>query len=104
MERAVVHAGDAAADDERPLVDGQVKLLEGLELAGPGYGHPDDVMGLFCGLFLFFRVDPGVVLPDIGHLVVVLVDACLTEGVAEEGFQGSGGAGRNDDAVQALSP
>ena len=58
-----VHAGDAAADDERALVDGQVKFLEGLELAGPGNGHPDDVMGLVCRLFLLFLVDPGVVLP-----------------------------------------
>ena len=99
-----VHAGDAAADDERALVDGQVEFLEGLELAGPGNGHPDDVMGLVGRLFLLFLVDPGVVLPDVRHLVVVLVDACLAQGVAEEGFQGTRGAGRNDDAVQVPLP
>ena len=82
-----IHTGDAAAYNERPLVDGQVKLLKWLQLAGPGDGHPDDVVGLFGCLFLFFRVDPGVVLPDIGHLEVILVESRFTQGVAEERFE-----------------
>ena len=94
------HAGYASADHERRFVDGEIELLQGLQMAGPGHGHADDVLGLVRGVLLLLLVDPGVMLPDVGHLVVVLVDARLPQGVAEKGLERPGGAGGDDDAVE----
>ncbi len=96
------HPGHAPAHHEGRLVHRQVELLQGLEVARPGHGHPDDVFGLLGGRFLLLGVDPGAVLPDVGHVQVVLVETGLSEGVAEERLQGPRRAGRDDDPIEAV--
>ena len=98
------HAGHAAADDQRRLVDGQVELLQRLQVADAGDRHPDDVLGLLGGLFLLLGVHPGAVLADVGHVEEVLVDAGLAERVPEQRLVRSRRAGRDDHAVEPLLP
>ena len=98
------HAGDASPNHQRPLIDGQIEFLQGLQMAGPGDRHPDDVLCLLRGLFLFFLVDPGAMLPDIGHLVVILVDSRLPKRVPEERLQGPGGARGDNHPVESFFP
>ena len=98
------HAGYASTDHQRPFVDGQIEFLQGLQMAGPRHRHPDDVLCLFRGLFLFFLVDPGVMLPDIRHVVVILVDARLPEGVPEERLKGPGAAGGDNHPIEPFFP
>ena len=102
MEMSAVHARDAASDYEGRLVYLQIKFLQRLELASTRYRHADDILCLFSGFLFFFLVDPGVVLPDVRHLVVVLVDPRFTHCVAEEWFKGSGRAGSNNHAIEAF--
>ena len=69
-------AGHPAADDEDVLVDLDLVGEEGLEPAGLGHGHLEDVPGLLGG-HRHVGVDPGAVLADVGHLEQVGVEAAL---------------------------
>ena len=67
-------AGHPAADDEDVLVDLHLVRIERLELAGLGHRHLDDLPRLLGG-HRHVGVDPGAVLPDVGHLEEVGVEA-----------------------------
>ena len=94
------HTGDAAADHQRRLVHRQIDFLQGVQQAGARHRHAGDVLGLFGGVFLFAGMNPGAVLPDIGHFEVILVNAALPERIAEQRFQGPGGAGGHNHPVE----
>ncbi|OPY08641.1 MAG: hypothetical protein A4E66_01834 [Syntrophus sp. PtaB.Bin001] len=95
------HTGDSPAHDKSIVVDGKIKFLQGLQTTGSCDRHPQEVLGLLCRFFFFFLMNPGVVLPDIGHFIVVLVDSSFPDGVPEQHFQSSGGAGRDNHAVES---
>ncbi len=94
------HAGDASSHHQGRLVDRQIKFLQRLQMAGPGHRHADDILGLLGGLFLFFGVDPGAMLPDIGHIEEILIDARFPKGVPEQRFKGPGGAGGDHHPIE----
>ena len=98
------HAGNTAADDERIVVHRQVKFLQGLQTTSTSHGHPEEILGLLGRFFFFLRVNPGVVLPDVGHFIIILVDPRLANGIPEQVLQGSRRAGGDDHAVDPLLP
>ena len=66
------------------LFTGSANSCSGSSMRGPRHRHADDVLGLLGGVFLLLGVDPGAVLPDVGHVEEVLVDAGLAQRVAEQ--------------------
>ena len=94
------HAGDAAAHYQCRLVYRQIKFLQWLQIAGSCYRHADDILCLPGGLFLFLGMDPGAVLPDIGHFTVILIKTRLTKGVTEQRFKCPGGAGGDNHSIE----
>src|SRR5450756_78734 len=94
-------AGDAAADYEGALGDGDADALQRLvvlDLLDDGAG---DVDGLFGGLAAVL-VDPAAVLADVGHLAHVLVEAGLVAGAAEGLFVHMWRAGGHDHAGEVV--
>ncbi len=73
-------------------------------MAGAGDRHADDVLGLAGRFLLFLGMDPGVMLPDVGHFEVILIDPGLAQGVPEQRFERSRGAGGDDHAVEPFLP
>ncbi len=47
------HAGNPTADHKRGLVDRQIEFLKRLQVPGSGNGHPDQILCLLRGVFLF---------------------------------------------------
>jgi hypothetical protein len=47
-------------------------------------------------------MNPGALIPDVGHFEEIAIETCLTNRVLEEGFMGSGRTRGNDDAVQPM--
>ncbi len=94
-------AGHPAADDEDVLVDVDLVRIEGLEQAGLGHRHLDDVPGLL-GRDGHVGVDPGAVLPDVGHLEEVGVEAAVLAAAPEGHLVHVGRAGGHDHPVELL--
>jgi len=63
------------ADHERPLADRKVPLYERLQPVGAGHRHAHQVLRLGRGLHRVGLVHPRVLIPDVGHLKEVLVEA-----------------------------
>jgi hypothetical protein len=47
-------------------------------------------------------MDPGALVPDVGHLQEVLIEAAAPEGLLEEGLMGPGRTSGDNDPVQFL--
>ena len=94
-------AGDAAADDQRPLGhrDGDVGELVGL--LHPRHHHLHDVDGLGRRLGAVL-VHPGAVLADVGHLAQVGVEPRGLGGVAEGLLVHARRAGGHHDPVEPV--
>ena len=45
-------------------------------------------------------MNPGIVIPDIGHFKQIFVQTGVDQGFLEQGFMGFGGTGRHHDPVQ----
>ncbi len=95
-----VHTGDSSAHDQSPLVDGDDLAMERLQPYGTGDGHADQILGLFCGKFRIIGMDPGVLVPDIGHLEQISVQAACFQGLHEHRRMGFRTAGGDDHPVQ----
>ena len=82
----------------------QVLLLrvERLQAPGAGHCHARQIPGLFGGQFRPLRMNPRVLVADVGHLKEVGIEARLANGVAENRFVGAWCARRDNDAVQAV--
>jgi len=98
------HAGDAAADDQRPGSDRHGLLRQGLHAAGLGHGHPHQVPGFVGGRFGLIGMDPGALVADVDHLDQAAVEPGVLEGLLKERFVGPGGAGGDDHPVQPVFP
>ena len=96
------HAGHAAADDQGGLEHREGLLVQGFQLHHPGHRAPDQVLGLGQGLFRLVHVHPGVLVPDVGHIEEVGVEAHLLDGLLEHGHVGPGGAGGHHHPVQVV--
>ena len=59
--------GQAAAHDQGLLTHREELVVQGSENRGPGHGHLHQFLGLFGGHGRRPLVDPGVLVPDIGH-------------------------------------
>ncbi len=94
------HARQTAANHQRRLVDRQVELLQGLQHGRSRHRHAGDVLGLLGGGLFFLGMAPGAMLPDIGHVVEILIDARFTKGVPEQRLQGPGAAGRHNHPIE----
>ncbi len=96
------HPCHASAHHQRPLINRQLKFLQWLKPGGPGHSHPDGILCLLGGHLFFPGMDPGAVLPDIGHLKIIWIDSPFTKCISKQGFMGSGSAGRNDYTIQSF--
>ena len=63
-----LNAGHAAAHNQGRLLDRDHGLGLGLQPPRPRHAHPHQVLGLFGRPLLIMQVDPGALLPDVGHL------------------------------------
>ena len=94
-------AGDAAADHQGALGDGDADALERLvvlDLLDDGAGDVDRLGGGLAAVL----VDPGAMLADVGHLAHVLVEAGLVGGAAEGLLVHVRRAGGDDDAGEVV--
>ena len=97
-----LHAGDAPADDQRPLGDGQrqhVQWLVSLHLLHDGL---DDGDGLGRGLGRIILMHPGTLFADVGALAQVGVEAHRGHGAAEGGLVHGWRAGGDHYTVESL--
>ena len=85
-----LHAGHPAADHQTGLGDGQVEFLQRRLQGHGGHGHAHLVFGPLGGRFRFVLVHPGALVPDVGHLKEVLVEAGFLDGLLEEWVHGCG--------------
>ena len=96
------HAGDPAADDQGGFGNRKGLLVQGFQPHHPGHHAPDQVLGFFQGLFRLVHMHPGVLVPDIGHLEEVGVEARLPDGLLEHGHVGPGAARSHHHPVEFL--
>ncbi len=96
-----LEAGDPAADDQGSAGDVHLTLLERLEQGGLGRRAGDQLLGLL-GADLDVGVDPRALLPDVGHLKVVGVEAGVLDDVAEGDLVHAGRAGGDHHPGQAI--
>ena len=96
------HAGDPAADDQGGFGDREGLLVQGFQPHHPGHDAPDQVLGFFQGLFRLVHVHPGVLVPDVGHIEEVGVEARLSDGLLEHGHVGPGAAGSHHHPVELV--
>ena len=96
------HTGYAATDH-------QCRTLNRVRFSGKrhqhtrfGGGHTNQISGFSSGSLFISHVDPGTVFPDVGHFKKKGVQARLSEGILENRFMGSGGAGSNDHPVEVF--
>ena len=99
-----VDAGEAAADDQGPLVDGQGLLLQGLEQRGPGHRHPHQVLGLLRGLLVSFMCTQEYWLRILAISKRYLLRPASIDGLPEQGLVGAGRAGGHHHPVEACVP
>ena len=91
-----------AARHQGGTAQGKVGLLKGRSQISLGHGHPDQIDRLDGGRVRVFGVDPGIVVPDIGHLDEIFVQAGGDQGLLEKGLVGPGGAGGHHDPVEVV--
>ncbi len=94
--------GYSAAYDEAALCDRDGGLLKRFDASRIRNSHAHQDLGLFCGLFLFLYVDPGTLVPDIGHLEEILVQTGISDERSEKGLVGPRGARSHHNPVQAV--
>ena len=97
-----LHTGHAAADNQTGLGDRQIEFLQRRLQAHSGHGHADLVLGPMGGGFRLVLVNPGALIPDVGHLKEVLVEAGFLDGLLEGGFMGARRAGGHHHAVEVV--
>ncbi len=95
-------AGEPPADDQDRVVDAELAGFQGLEEFGLGDRHADQVLRLLGRLLGLVHVDPGILVPDVGHLEEVAVQARLLAVLLEEPLMGPGRAGGDDDPREPL--
>ena len=94
------HAGDPAADDQGGFGDRERLFVEGFQPHHAGHDAADQVLGFFQGLFRLVHMHPGVLVPDVGHIEEVGVEARLPDGFLEHGHVGPGAAGSHHHPVE----
>ena len=67
------HTGSAAAHHQSPTVDSHFKVFQGFHQTGFGYRHIDEIPAFLRGLNRRALVDPGALVPDIGHFKEIFV-------------------------------
>ncbi len=98
--RAAVIPAKTSTNDQGLLIHLDHLGGKGFKKGGLGNGHPHQVLGLFRGLSGLMHVDPGTLIPDIGHLEEITVEAGLPDRVLEERLMGSRSARGNNDPIQ----
>ena len=96
------HPGHAAPHHQGPLLHRHGVGRQGAVARHLCHGHADQVLGLLRGPLRLVHVDPGVLVPDVGHLEEALVEPGLPHGLLEEGFVGPWGAGGHHHPVEPL--
>jgi hypothetical protein len=76
--------------------------VQGFQVHHPGHRAPDQILGLFQGLFRFLHVHPGVLVADVGHIKEIGVEAHLLDGLLEHGHVGPGAAGGHHHPVELV--
>ena len=94
------HSGYAAPDHQCAMLNGIRFLGKRRQHTCFGGGHTNQVSGFSSGSLFISHVDPGTVFPYVGHLKEKGVQPCLSEGILENRFMGSGGAGRHNHTVE----
>ncbi|VVB71795.1 Uncharacterised protein [uncultured archaeon] len=77
---------DSAANDQHLFADGNALRLQRSQERSFRHCHGDEVLGLFCGHRWLVHVHPGALLPDVGHLQHVGIEASLRYGAAKGGL------------------
>ncbi len=96
------HSGNTSAHHKHRFFNGEFHLVQGLYIGCLGHGHANQILCLFRGLVRIIHVNPGVLIPDIGHFKQILVEARIPDGLLEKSFMGSGGAGGHHHPVDLL--
>ncbi len=78
-----LHPSHASAHHQDTLLHLQHDLLKGFNEGRLGYGHANQVLRLLRGLGRIVHMDPRVLIPDVGHLEEVLVEARIPNGLLE---------------------
>jgi len=94
--------GHPAANDYRPAHQGRLDVLRRFEEPGLGHRHPDQVFGLHHGQVPILRVNPGTLIPDVGHLEQILIQPRLGARALEERHMGARRTGRHHDAGEPM--
>ncbi len=68
-----IQAGNPAADHQAFLNHRDFLFLQRVQCRCPGHRHSYQIAGFFSGGFRSFRVHPGILVADIGHLKQVFV-------------------------------
>ncbi len=97
-----LQASDAPTDDHGPLDQGQGEGHQRLVVAHFLYDGLDDFDGLGRGLGLRFLVHPRALLPDVGNLALVGIEALRGRGLAEGGLVHRRRAGGHHHPVQIV--
>ena len=96
------HARQAAADDQRGLVDAHAFLIQRLRKLYFCDCGAHQVARFVRGLFRLLLVHPRAMLPDIGEFEHVRVDAGLFQGLLEERFVRPWRAGGHHQPVELM--
>ncbi len=96
------HSGNAAADDQDILVDGETVIFEWMGLGHRAHSHAHQILGFLRGLFRQMGMDPGRLIANIGNLDQVFVQSGLADGFLKLGLMGPGRTAADDHPVQSV--
>ena len=73
-----IHTGNSTTNTSACLLTGMTLPWSGFKCNCTGNSHTDQILGLFRGEFRIIGVNPGILVPDIGHLKEISVQpACF---------------------------
>ena len=97
-----IHPGHPATDNQCSLNDRNLLFMQRMECGGTGHRHFHQMFGFSGGFFRDIGMDPGILIPDIGHLKEVFVNTAGFEGIHEYSLVGFGRARRNHDPIESV--
>ena len=97
-----VHPGDTTTDNQNIFIHGEHMVPERVRQRHTGHRHANQLFSLVGCFIRSIKVNPGILIPYIGHFNKIFIEAGPAKGILKFGFVRSGRTPTDHHPVQAL--